>query len=290
MIVVTGATGALNGAVVEHLLQRVPAERIGVSARDVSKAQHLADRGVRVRQGSYDDPVALRESFTGADQVLLVSSNDFAADVAAQHRTAVEAAAAAGARRTLYTSQQGAADSSYPPAAVHAATEAFLAASGVPWTALRHGFFGSLDQLLGPWRRTGVIAKPADGPVPWTDRADLAEATAAILSGDRSFDGPVALSAPAVTLDDFAAIASELTGRTIERVVVDDERWLAEEIANGTPEFTARLTLTLFQAARSGYLAGDAPLLPELLGREPRSAAEQLADQLPTGTGPSPTS
>ena len=58
MIIVTGATGALNGATVEHLLKIVPADQIGVSVRDVAKAQHLADRGVRVRRGSYDDPAA----------------------------------------------------------------------------------------------------------------------------------------------------------------------------------------------------------------------------------------
>ena len=54
MIVITGATGALNGATVEHLLTRIPADRIGVSVRDVAKAQRFAERGVRVRRGSYD--------------------------------------------------------------------------------------------------------------------------------------------------------------------------------------------------------------------------------------------
>jgi NAD(P)H dehydrogenase (quinone) len=52
MIVITGATGALNGATVEHLLKRIPADEIGVSVRDVAKAQHFADRGVRVRRGA----------------------------------------------------------------------------------------------------------------------------------------------------------------------------------------------------------------------------------------------
>ena len=56
MIVITGATGALGGATVEHLLERVPADRIGVSVRDVAKAQHFADRGVRVRRGSRRRP------------------------------------------------------------------------------------------------------------------------------------------------------------------------------------------------------------------------------------------
>ncbi|GAA1025995.1 MULTISPECIES: NmrA family NAD(P)-binding protein [Amycolatopsis] len=106
MIVITGATGALNGATVEHLLKRVPAERIGVSVRDVAKAQHFADQGVRVRQGSYEDPAALRHSFERAEKVLLVSSNDPHADGVGLHRVGIEAAVAAGAQRILYTSHQ----------------------------------------------------------------------------------------------------------------------------------------------------------------------------------------
>ncbi|MFC9222621.1 NAD(P)H-binding protein [Streptomyces hygroscopicus] len=279
MIVVTGATGGLGGATVEHLLHRIPADQIGVSVRDAAKAQHFADRGVRVRQGSYEDPAALRESFAGAEQVLLVSGNDPAADMVSLHRTAIDAAVAAGTRRILYTSQQGAVPGNpYRPSDIHIATEAILADSGVAWTALRNGAYGPLDQVLGPWQRTGEIAQPEDGPVPYTDRADIAEATAVILAGDRSFDGPVTLTAPtAVTFDDLTTIASDLTGRTIKRIVLDDEQWVTEQITIGVPEQLARLMLTWYQAARAGYFAEADPLLTELLGREPRTATDRLA-------------
>ena len=155
MIVITGATGALNGATVEHLLKRIPADQIGVSVRDVAKAQHFADRGVRVRRGSYDDPAALLDSFEGADQVLLVSSNDPGADGVGLLRVGIETAVAAGAGRILYTSHQHTGlDSPFFPARHHAATEAFLADSGVAWTALRNGFYAhSLDWLLGALAR-----------------------------------------------------------------------------------------------------------------------------------------
>ncbi|MFI6074201.1 NAD(P)H-binding protein [Actinoplanes sp. NPDC051343] len=279
MIVITGATGALNGATVEHLLSRVPASSIGVSVRDVAKAQHFADRGVRVRRGSYDDPAALRDSFAGADQVLLVSSNDPAADQISLHRTAIDAAVAAGASRILYTSHQHVgASSPFPPARDHLATEQLLAASGVAWTSLRNGFYAhTLDWLLGPWRSTGVIAAPADGPVSWTSRADAAEAAAVILA-TRKLDGPVTLTAAsAVTFDDIAATASSLAGHEIKRVVVDDEEWVASLMAGGTSEFMARFLLSTFQAARAGGFAGTSPLLAELLGREPQTVAELLA-------------
>jgi NAD(P)H dehydrogenase (quinone) len=274
MIIVTGATGALNGATVEHLLERVPAGEVGVSARDVAKARSFAGRGVRVRPGAYDDPAALRASFEGADQVLLVSSNDPSADAVALHRTAIEAAVAAGTRRILYTSHQNVRGGSpFPPARVHGATEEILAGSGVAWTSLRNGFYAhSLGPLLGPWRKTGRIVAPEDGPVSWTDRGDAAEAAAVVLAGRRSFDGPVTLTARrAVTFADIAALAG------VERVVVDDERWVAEQVAAGTAEPMARMLLTFFQAARSGHFAETGPVLAELLGREPRPVADQVS-------------
>jgi NAD(P)H dehydrogenase (quinone) len=283
MIVVTGATGALNGATVEHLLRRVPASQVAVSVRDVARAGHFAQRGVRVRRGSYDDPAALLDSFEGADQVLLVSSSDPFADQVALHRVGVENAVKAGARRILYTSHQHAhPDSPFLPSTVHAATEAILADSGVPWTSLRNGFYAhSLDWLLGSWQEAGVIAAPADGPVSWTDRADEAEAAAVILAGREPVDGPVTLTAgAALTFGDIARTASRLTGRNIRRVVVDDEEWVAGQAAHGTPEAMARFSLGLFHAARTGSFAEVAPTLGQLLGREPRTVRDLLAERL----------
>jgi NAD(P)H dehydrogenase (quinone) len=282
MIVITGATGALNGATVEHLLKRVPADQIGLSVRDVAKAQHFADLGVRVRRGSYEDPAALLDSFEGADQVLLVSSNDPGADGVGLLRVGIETAVAAGARRILYTSHQHTGlDSPFFPARHHAATEALLADSGVAWTSLRNGFYAhSLGWLLGPWRETGVIATPAEGPVSWTERADEAEAAAVVLAGERRFDGPVTLTAStAVTFDEIAGIASELTGRDIRRVVVDDDQWVAEQVAQGTPEPMARFMLGFYQAAREGRFAAVDPLLGDLLGRPPRTVRDLLAER-----------
>lgn len=182
--------------------------------------------------------------------------------------------------RILYTSTAGAGlDTPYRPLAIHAATEAYLADSGVAWTALRNGFYGDLDQLLGPWQSTGLITKPADGPFSWVDRRDATEAAAAVLTGEATFDGPVDLTPqPPVTLTDFAAAASELTGRHIERVIVEDETWVADEVAHGVPEPVARFTLSMLQATRSGYFTHSDPTLAQLLGREPRSIADQLAE------------
>lgn len=275
MITITGATGALNGATVDHLLERMPASEIAVVARDITKAQRFADLGIQVRHGDYADPGSLPQAFDGADQLLLVSSSDPAADGVALHRTAIEAAVAVGAGRILYTSHQGAAlDTPFGPGRDHAATEQLLAESGVAWTSLRNGFYAhSLGWLTGPWRETGTMAVPADGPVSWTSRDDEAEAAAIIIASNGAHDGPTTLTAAAApTLDDIAAMASELSGRTISRVVVDDEDWVASQVAAGRPEMMARFTLGMYRAAREGFFAGVDPLLGTLLGREPLSA------------------
>ncbi|WP_028935086.1 NAD(P)H-binding protein [Pseudonocardia spinosispora] len=279
MITVTGATGALNGATVDHLLDLVAPEEITVVVRDPARAQRFADRGVAVRGGDYADPDSLPGAFDGADQLLLVSSNDPGADAVDLHRGAISAAVTAGVGRILYTSHQGAAlDSPFAPARVHAATEQLLAGSGVAWTSLRNGFYAhSLDPLMGPWRESGVVTVPADGPVSWTAREDAARVAAIILASDGAYDGPTTITAAgAPTFQDLAAMASELTGAAIGFAVIDQDDWLAAQAAAGHDEFSARFTLGIYQAARDGFFAGVDPLLGTLLGHEPHTARDAL--------------
>ena len=63
-------------------------------------------------------------------------------------------------------------------------------------------------------------------------------------------------------------------------MVVDDETWVAEQVAHGAPELMARFTLGTFQAAREGRFAGVGPLLGELIGREPRTVRDLLAERV----------
>ena len=280
MIIVTGATGALNGATVDHLLDRVPSKDIAVAVRDIARAQRFAERGIEVRYGDYADPASLPAAFDAADQLLLVSSSDPSADAVGLHRSAIDAAVAAGVGRILYTSHQGAApESPFSPGRDHAATERLLAESGIAWTSLRNGFYAhSLTWLAAPWRETGRVTVPADGPVSWTAREDAAEASAVILASNGAYDGPTTLTASsAPTFDEVAAITSELTGREIQCVVMDSEEWVTARIADGQQELVARFTLGMYQAARDGFFAGVDPLLGALLGREPRSVRDVLA-------------
>jgi NAD(P)H dehydrogenase (quinone) len=63
----------------------------------------------------------------------------------------------------------------------HATTETMLANSGVPWTALRNGFYADAElRFMGTEWQQGRVAAPADGKVAWTTHTHLAEAAAAV--------------------------------------------------------------------------------------------------------------
>lgn len=273
MIIVTGATGNLGRRVVERLLERVPADHVGVSVRDPRKAQDLADRGVRVRQGSFDDPGSLAHAFEGAEQLLLVSLDRTGEACVTGHRTAVDAAVKAGVGRILYTSQMGAAhDSRFQACRDHAQTEDLLRATGRPWTALRNGFYAaSALQFLESARHTGDVALPADGPVAWTGHDDLAEATAAILTEEGRFEGPTPPLTGSAALDfsTIAEIASQAVGRRFTRTVVFDDAFREQALAHGAPAPIADLMLSIFAAARNGEFTAVDSTLAKLIGREP---------------------
>ncbi|MFI6653131.1 NAD(P)H-binding protein [Streptomyces sp. NPDC050529] len=284
MIIVTGATGQLGRQIVERLLLRVPADRVGVSVRDPQKAQAFADQGVRVRRGNFGEAGSLAHAFEGASQVLVVSVDRMGEEAVRLHRAAIDAAVAAGARRILYTSHMGAdASSRFQPCRDHAATEQELSASGVPFTALRNGFHAaSAVQFLGHAADSGSLVLPEDGPVSWTAHADLADAAAAILADEGKFDGPTPplTSTRALTFADVAAIAAEVTGRPVARVTAPDGRFRDQLVGNGVPAEAADQLLGLFVAARSGEFAAVDPTLAALIGREPTTLSAVLRECL----------
>jgi NAD(P)H dehydrogenase (quinone) len=274
VIVVTGATGKLGSQIVGLLLDRVPTADLGVSVRDPGKAAHLADRGVRVRRGDFTEPATLAEAFEGADQVLIVSASIRGTEAAmAANRAAIDAARAAGAQRILYTSHQAAShDSQFAAMLVHAATEDYLAESGVPFTVLRNGFYVSTLGFYVPRAlETGVFALPADGPVSWTAHADLAEAAAAAVTTPQDGVTPPLTGPALVDFAEVARILSDLTGREITRVVVSDEEFKA-----AAGEF-ADFTLGMFRAARRGEFAVTDPAIEKLIGRPATPVRDFLA-------------
>lgn len=284
MIIMTGANGTLGRAIAARLLDQLPADQLGVSVRDPQQAADLQERGVRVRRGDFADPAGLAAAFEGASQVLIVSAGALGDSAVAMNRAAIHAAAASGAHRILYTSHMGASPTSlFPPMPTHAASEQALQQAGVPFTALRNGFYTStILRLLGDAVQTGDLALPQDGPVAWTAHADLAEAAVVALVRDElaehSLDGvtPGLTAGEALDMDAVAALVSDITGREVRRRVVPDEQFRDGLLAHGAPPAVADLQLGMFRASRRGEFAAIDPTLSHLLGHEPRTVRDVL--------------
>lgn len=279
MIIVTGGNGKLGRGIVERLLQLVPAEGIGVSVREPERAADLAARGVSVRRGDYADPAGLAAAFAGAERVLLVSASISGPERVRLHRNAIDAAKAAGAPHVLYTSIVAPDPASpFAPTVDHVATEEYLRASGLRWTFLRNSLYmESVPALVGGALAGGAVEGPADGPIAWAARADLAEATANLLAAGGHLDAAVELTGgEAVDLDALAAVVGRLTGRQVERRTLSDAAYREGLLAFGVPPAGADVLLSIFAASREGRFAAVSPALGRLLGRAPTTAEELL--------------
>ncbi len=286
MLIVTGASGKLGKLVVEFLLDLVPADQIGVSVRNPTKLSGLAARGIRVRQGDYDDPHSLRYAWEGAKRILLVSSNAAAngGNPLKQHETAIAVATELGVERLLYTSQVSSNPHSlFPPGRDHAATEAILASSELAWTALRHGFYTDSALNMNAYAfASGTLVAPEDGKVAWANHEDLAEFDARLLAGLITIDGPTPplTGSEALDLADLALIASEVTNRAINRHFMTEERLIRELQIAGHPVGALEIILGYYRAARAGEFATVDPTLRQALGRAPRRMRDVLKKEL----------
>ncbi len=279
MIIITGANGKLGRAVVEQLLELVPAAEIGVSVQNPEKARDLEQRRVRVRRGEFEDAASLAHAFEGASQVLIVSAPRIGELAERLNRTAIDTAKAAGAQRILYTSHMGSNPAShFPPMRTHASTEEALRESGVPFTALRNGYYAASGvTFLGNALQTGELVVPEDGPVCWTAHADLARVAAITLTRG-GLDGitPPLTGSEMLDLAGIAAIASEVTGRPIRRIVVSDDEFRSRLLAQGTPEPVIDIQLGFYAASRQGEFARVDPTLARLTGRPPMPMRDVL--------------
>ena len=174
--IVTAASGQLGRLVVEALLARGAApESVVATSRDVSKLADLAERGVRTAELDYTRPDTVA-SVIGAGDVVVLISSDAVGQRVAQHAAVVDAAKAAGAARVVYTSAPKATTSALVLAPEHKATEEHLAASGVPATVLRNGWYTeNYAGEVATARESGVVsASVGDGRVASASRRDYA--------------------------------------------------------------------------------------------------------------------
>ncbi|AZO23018.1 MULTISPECIES: SDR family oxidoreductase [unclassified Mesorhizobium] len=284
-LLVTGASGHLGRAVINHLLdaQKVAPANIVATTRNPENLADLAALGVVVRAADFDDPASLENAFKGADRVLIVSTGelDLRSDRRLrQHQAAVAAAKAAGVSHLLYTSMPN--PEPISPvlfAGDHYGTEQAIKASGIPHTIFRNSWyqenlFLALPHAIssGKW-----YSSAADGRIAHGARDDMAAAIAAGLASGSKESQIYTLTGPqAYTTKEIAALVSEVTGKPLEVIQVPDEALTEGVKAAGLPEDFARIIVSFDANTRSGRIGMVTDTVETLSGRKPQTLKQFL--------------
>lgn len=278
---VTGASGHLGRRVVELLLEK-NAGKIVAGSRKPEKLEDLAARGVVVRHADFEDPKGLEQALAGVDRVLIISTDaiDRPGRRLAQHRAAVAAAVSAGVKHAVYTSMPNPETSPVVFAPDHLGTEQALKASGLSYTILRNCWYTDflIPGLAFAVASGKLTTATGQGAAPYVTREDCAQAAAAALASTDTGNKTWNITGPdAVTYEDLAKIATELTGHGVLFEPVTPEEREAQLIAAGTPEFIAKLLISSQMAIAQGKMGIPTTALKELAGREPMSVRAFLS-------------
>jgi NAD(P)H dehydrogenase (quinone) len=270
MIVITAATGQLGRHVVDAVLAKLPATQVAIAVRDPAKAQDLAARGVTVRHADYAQPATLRAAFAGAAKLLLISGNDLGGGRVRQHQAAIAAAVEAGVGHLAYTSILRADRPGMSLAADHHATEAAIAAAGIPATVLRNSWYlENYTENLGSALAHGVILGAAGtGRVAAAARRDYAEAAAAVLTTDGHVGKTYELAGDtAFTMAELAAAVAELAHKPVAYQDLPEAGYRDALIGFGLPPALAAMLADSDTGIAHGALDAATGDLRRLIGR-----------------------
>lgn len=281
MILVTCANGNLGDRIIRSLLEYddVPAIRAG--ARSIGKIDKALAHRCTLVTADYDKPATLASALEEVSTLVFVSGNAANDQRIAQHRAVIEAAAAAGVKRIVYTSfANPVPESLFTMVKAHVETERMLHESGIPATILRNGVYAAnLDGFAARALTTGVLAIPsASARICYATHDDLAAATArvAMESGHEGQTYELCGAEP-VNADDLASMLSQVSGKPISSGDIPLDQFAAFLGTLGMDAASAADLTSIYSAAAAGEYAQPSDDLARLLGHPPVAMRDYLA-------------
>lgn len=249
---ITAASGHLGSAIVRATVELLGADQVVGLARTPARAEGL---GVEVRPGDYDAPDQIERSLRGVERLLIVSGMDAPEKRIVQHRGVIEAAKAAGVRRVVYTSIQGAEEGTAfsPIVQSNRATEADVRASGLDWSIGRNGIYIEPDvEYVETYAERGEIANCAgDGRCGYTTRPELAYAYARMLTGPEHVGRTYALHGEPLTQQELTDRLNDAFGLRLTYRAMSVEDYRAERVAE-LGDFLGTVIAGIYEGIRNG--------------------------------------
>jgi uncharacterized protein YbjT (DUF2867 family) len=274
-ILVAGATGNVGPTLVARLIRA--GRSVRVLARDPQKATRLLGADVEAVRGDLGDPASLASAFRGVQTAFVATAPT--PTLGDEEVNFIDAGHAVGIERVVKLSGFGIEFSSDRIHRAHARSEQRLRASGIPSVVLRPVVFMSNLLFDATSIKGGKLPSIFDdGRISLVDPRDVAEVAAQALLGPSyegrtlEFGGPEALSYDAV-----AATFTQVLGRAIEHVRMDDAAFEAAALGAGLPEFVVEAVTATAASAREGRYEVNDAVVRAVLGRRASSLADWIA-------------
>jgi NAD(P)H dehydrogenase (quinone) len=281
---VLSATGQIGRKVVMSLLdQGASAGDLAATVRNRVKAQDLAELGVEVHNGDYEDPDSLRNAFQGTETLVLIPTTAPVEPRIQQHFNAVEAAKNSGVKRIMFASltTAGFFDSKFLITPFFMYAESKLRLSGLDWTILRNNLY--LDPIAD-WVPELVEMKRLPYPVKrgraaYVSRDDLARATAAACINTGHSNKLYELSGShALSMEELADTISRVTDQTVTFDSVTEEEFaqVCREGKEQVSDFLIEILTTLYRAVDNEEFENVTDHVEKITGSPPETAESYL--------------
>ncbi len=239
-VLVTGATGKQGGSVARTLLDYGHKVRGLTRNPESEKAKLLAEEGVEVVKGSFDDPDSIREAMKDVEAVFLMGTSfEGGVEVETKHGiTVADIAKEMGIKHLVYTSVASAnKNTDIPHFESKFKVEEHIRKIDVPYTIVRPVSF--MENYIAPWvlhkLEQGVIESPLD-PDSQTELIavkDIGRFVLHVLENREQFLGKeIDIASERISEEEITHILSGALGRPVHlhEIDLDNPETLGEDM------------------------------------------------------------
>lgn len=246
-ILLNGVDGNFGSKSARVLLERYPHEDLIFTAPTEKGLAEYAKMGIETRIADFNNAEKLIGAFKDADTVILISMPFVGPKRRAAHKIAIDAAVAAGVNRLVYTSIVGAGHKDIDTYEVndHVWTEAYIKEQPIHYLILRDSQYA--EAMVSTFveaveNANGIVTNNmGDGRMAFVSRDDCALAAACAAMSDWEDRIVDVNGAELLTIAEYLAIASEVTGKKVEYKHITDEETYAFFDAIGIPRTTEEM-------------------------------------------------
>lgn len=246
-ILLNGVDGNFGSKSARILLERYPHEDLIFTAPTEKGLEKYAQMGIETRIADFNNAEMLADTFQGADTVILISMPFVGPKRRAAHKIAIDAAVTAGVNRLVYTSIVGAGHEDINAYEVndHVWTESYIKKQPIHYLLLRDSQYAEamVSNFLEAVENTnGVLMNNmGDGKMAFISRDDCALAAACAAMSDWEDRIVDVNGAELLTIAEYVAIASEVTGKKVEYKYINDDEMYAFFDSIGVPRTTEEM-------------------------------------------------